>query len=880
MPSLIVTRTDHHALRLILTIAATIPLLLAAPLGAQDPTFLLTTRAPEQRFPAYLGNGQLGITGSPTGLAATPSLLAGVYDHGRDDVPRIVAVPAWNEVRLSDGTTWLADAADGDSALRSYQQTLNMYDGVLHTSYEWVDGTRRTMVEVETFVSRPQPNLAAVRVTIVPRAAGRMRLAFTLRAWPSPRRLPLARLTRADPAWGPAELWYPGHATPTGAGATAAAGRDAGAGAELWMTSRPDGRATTIAQVVAVVWPRDLPGATARAARTDSGATIEVAFDATPGTRYTFDKLVAITSSNEGPGPLARARRTARAARAAGYDALRRAREAACHAHWASAIVVKGNAELQRVVRGMLFALLGSARAGTATSIPPMGLSTAGYYGHVFWDADTWMFPALFLTHPDIARSLVMFRARTLPAAEQNARANGYRGAMYPWEAGEHGEETTPHFAAQNARGEIHITGDVALAQWQYYLATGDSVWLARFGYPVIRRTADFWVSRVSRDSARGGYAIRNVVSVNEGLIGISNDTYTNAIARRNLEIAVTASRRVGARPDLRWAEVAAGLAVPYDSAETYHPTYEGAPDSTRGSVVPLLAYPLALPMSDAAKRTDLDSAARRLIAKGGGAMMTETLYPVVAAELGDRALVDSLLPRTYRPHLRGPFGLLAETPRNDAVSFVTGAGGFLQQVIYGYTGLRLTDSGVVRAFPPVLPSSVHRLTLRNVALRGARYDVIVEGDSTRLFARGAADTARAPIGAGARTVPPVLAFPDPALDDTAAYQGYRTRLFRDAKKNAVQIYLDRRSGRVVHLWADADDESLGFTARDSAGAPAAVTWGSDSATVADSADVRTLTYTLTAPGRQLTLGWFLLGSMRVERDFQYERRHLAPFAA
>jgi hypothetical protein len=129
------------------------------------------------------------------------------------------------------------------------------------------------------------------------------------------------------------------------------------------------------------------------------------------------------------------------------------------------------------------------------------------------------------------------------------------------------------------------------------------------------------------------------------------------------------------------------------------------------------------------------------------------------------------------------------------------------------------------------------------------------------------------------RAVPPVLAFPDPALDDTVAYQGYRTRLFRDARKNAVQIYLDRRSGRVVHLWADAVDESLGFTARDSAGAPAAVNWGSDSATVAESADVRTLTYQLTAPGRQLTLGWFLLGSMRVERDFQYERRHLAPFA-
>src|SRR5437868_6829290 len=67
----------------------------------------------------------------------------------------------------------------------------------------------------------------------------------------------------------------------------------------------------------------------------------------------------------------------------------------------------------------------------------------------------------------------------------------------------------------------------------------------------------------------------------------------------------------------------------------------------------------------------------------------------------------------------------------------------------------------------------------------------------------------------------PVLAFPEAGLDDSAAYQGYTTRLFRDAARNTVQIYLDGRDGRVVHVWADALNESLGFTARDSAGNPA-----------------------------------------------------------
>ena len=93
--------------------------------------------------------------------------------------------------------------------------------------------------------------------------------------------------------------------------------------------------------------------------------------------------------------------------------------------------MIDGDPELQRVVRSMLFYLLCSADSGTAMGIPPMGLSSGGYYGHVFWDSDTWMFPALVLTHPDVARSMVAFRARTLPAARgERAGQRLPRGAV------------------------------------------------------------------------------------------------------------------------------------------------------------------------------------------------------------------------------------------------------------------------------------------------------------------------------------------------------------------------------------------------------------------------------------------------------------------
>ena len=213
------------------------------------------------------------------------------------------------------------------------------------------------------------------------------------------------------------------------------------------------------------------------------------------------------------------------------------------------------------------------------------------------------------LTHPDVAHSLVAFRAHTMDAAEANAKTNGFRGAMYPWEADELGHETTPHFAAQNAHSEIHVNGDVALAQWQYFQASGDSAWLAREGFPVIRETANFWVSRATYDSTLKRYHIRNVVSVAEGLVGVNDDAYTNSVARRNLEIATAASQRLGVRADPRWADVAARLHMPLDSATQSFRTYEGAPDSTLGDITPLLSYPLGVPMSERAKRMHLDQA-------------------------------------------------------------------------------------------------------------------------------------------------------------------------------------------------------------------------------------------------------------------------------
>ncbi len=124
----------------------------------------------------------------------------------------------------------------------------------------------------------------------------------------------------------------------------------------------------------------------------------------------------------------------------------------------------------------------------------------------------------------------------------------------------------------------------------------------------------------------------------------------------------------------------------------------------------------------------------------------------------------------------------------------------------------------------------------------------------------------------------PVLEFPEAGLDDPAAYEGYATRFFRDSRGNALQVYLDRRSGRIVHVWADAVNESAALTVRDGEGRPAPVSWGGPGAVAETEGPRRVVRHRLSFEAPSLEIGWFLLGTMRQERDFQYFEWHRRPF--
>src|SRR5829696_6704944 len=84
-------------------------------------SFQLSTDDPNRAPSPFIGNGRLGLVIPPLGIGASTSLMAGMYEHGAGDVPRIVAVPAWNDVGVFDGKQWI-DTTDAVDAVSAYRQ--------------------------------------------------------------------------------------------------------------------------------------------------------------------------------------------------------------------------------------------------------------------------------------------------------------------------------------------------------------------------------------------------------------------------------------------------------------------------------------------------------------------------------------------------------------------------------------------------------------------------------------------------------------------------------------------------------------------------------------------------------------------------------------
>src|SRR3569833_2259370 len=547
---------------------------------------------PANYYGITVANGMIGIVSSPEPFKVKNVVLAGAYDlYGRGRVSNFL-----NSFNLLNMYLEINGKRVDAKTTSNFKQELDMQHAAFTTSFDFGD---EATVKYTYYSLRHLPFTVLMDISVTAKKPVSITAASVMEA-PDALKDVLNYYNEIDRPHVTISLLTSTAKSPTGKLQLCAS--------NTFLFSEPHGQEP---RVIHEMWDNNMH-------------LMKFSKQITAGQTYQYAVAGSSITSAHDADPLNPAERLTMFAKLEGRDRLIQHHSQAWDELWKSDIKIEGDAQVQQDVHSMLYHLYSFSRAGTAYSPSPMGLSGLGYNGHIFWDADLWMYPALLVLHPEIAKSLIEYRYQRLAEAKQNAFAHGYKGAMFPWESADSGVEETPVWALSGPF-EHHITADVGLAAWNYYCVTQDRQWLMEKGWPILSATADFWASRVERNGA-GRYDIKDVVAADEWAENVDNNAFTNAAAKANLQAATAAAKLLGIQANPDWQNVADNIPIlKMDNGVTREfATYNG--EGIKQADVNLLAYPLKTITDQAQVKKDLEYYETR-VPNAGTPALTQAVF-------------------------------------------------------------------------------------------------------------------------------------------------------------------------------------------------------------------------------------------------------------
>ncbi len=335
-------------------------------------------------------------------------------------------------------------------------------------------------------------------------------------------------------------------------------------------------------------------------------------------------------------------------------------------------IWVEGDADIQLALRFALFHLWGLAGHGSELAVGARGLSGPAYSGHVFWDADAFVLPALATIDPVSARAMVHYRTRRLGQARVNATRLGYFGARYPWESARDGLDVTPQWGYIGSTRipivsgdlEDHITADVAWAAAHEASWSGNPLEARTPAGKMLMETARYWASRCHVDD-HGVAHILGVIGPDEYHERVDDNAFTNVMARWNLRTAARIAAGTVPPDEVRgWADLAERLVDGYDAATGRYEQFRGF-----SGLEPLLVRDIATPPVAADLLVGRDRVEAAQIIKQPDVLMLHHLVPDEVAPGSLEPNLDFYGPRTAHGSSLSPAvmaSLLARAGRTD----------------------------------------------------------------------------------------------------------------------------------------------------------------------------------------------------------------------
>ena len=270
------------------------------------------------------------------------------------------------------------------------------------------------------------------------------------------------------------------------------------------------------------------------------------------GQPVTLETIASAFSSNDTNEPADAALALVNKARAESYDSL----AAASATHWESIwelmdVVIEGDVQSQAALR---FSAYHNRICTPAHSdhlpVGARGLSCQAYQGSAFWDQEVYNLPAFLFTEPEIARSLLIYRHKTLDGARRKAARLGYQGAYYAWISGVTGDELCPDiFFVDVLTGrpirnhfnvwQMHISPDIVTTIEQYVQVTGDVEYLVEYGAEIAFEVARFLRSFVRYDDANETYHCMRLLGPDEWHENVDDNAFTNYQSHAALDYAL-----------------------------------------------------------------------------------------------------------------------------------------------------------------------------------------------------------------------------------------------------------------------------------------------------------------------------------------------------
>jgi alpha,alpha-trehalose phosphorylase len=521
-----------------------------------------------------LANGHIGLRGNldegePFGMPGT--YLNGFYERRPLPYPEIgygnpesgqtvVNVTNGKIIRLLvDDEPF--DVRYGD--LRSHERVLDLRDGVLRRTVEWVSPTGRPVrVTTTRLVSFSQRAIAGISYDVEP-LDGATRVVVQ------------SELLANEPLPGAGH--DPRESASLGMTLQSEAHGDFGPGAYLVHRTARSGLK------IAAAMDHVIDGTDSTGISTESFddlARVLVAADVAPGSRLRVIKFLGYGWSRRRSTFAIRdqVRAALAEARHTGWEGLLAAQRAYLDEFWNRADVeIDGDAELQQAVRFALFHLLQSGARAERRAIAAKGLTGPGYDGHTFWDTEAFVLPVLTYTVPDAARDALRWRHSTLEIARDRAKELGLKGSAFPWRT-IHGEECSGYWPAGTAA--FHNNAAIADAVIRYQSATEDEEFARGVGLELLVETARLWRTLGHHDAA-GRFRIDGVTGPDEYSAIADNNVYTNLMAERNLREAFraadqhpNAAAKLGVDPEesAGWRDAAKAMLIPYDDERGVHP--------------------------------------------------------------------------------------------------------------------------------------------------------------------------------------------------------------------------------------------------------------------------------------------------------------------